>query len=167
MADRERTSVAIRRDLRHAARLDLPTLLDLVHAIIELAIARIRLSTRKARELLTSKGQVDFQPSHSSGEDPELLIDRVAFAIPRMGSRVPWRADCLVQALAARRWLGGHGVATSLVVGVRKPPPAGFAAHAWLMAGDRVVTGGEVDAYRVILKQQTGPNPKDGAGWRQ
>ena len=35
--------------------------------------------------------------------EQERLVEQVAFAIPRVAKRVPWRADCLVQALAGER----------------------------------------------------------------
>jgi len=75
------------------------------------------------------------------------LVERVAFVIPRVAARLPWRADCLVQALAARRWLARHGVTTTLTLGVPRDKPADFEAHAWLTAGDRIVTGGDVSGY--------------------
>ena len=150
-----RLVAAIKRDFRHAVRLDRPTLFALFHAIVELAIARISLSTRQARELLEPRQASPIWKAARAGHtEPSALIDDVSFAIPRMGARVPWRSDCLVQALAAQRWLRNRGVATSLVIGVRKPTPADFEAHAWLMAGDRVVAGGEVSSYHTVLKQK-------------
>ena len=63
-----------------------------------------------------------------------------------MGLRVPWRSDCVVQALAARRWLARGGVGSTVCVGVRKDEQ-GFQAHAWLKAAGRVVTGGDISSY--------------------
>lgn len=74
------------------------------------------------------------------------LLDRVAYAVPIMGLRVPWRADCVVQALAARRWLARGGIGSTICIGVRKDA-AGFQAHAWLKVGERIVTGGDVSTY--------------------
>ena len=146
---------AIKRDFRHAIRLDRPTLFALFHAIIELAIARVCLSTRQAQELLEPHRASPIRKAARLGRtEPSALLDDVSFAIPRMGARVPWRADCLVQALAAQRWLRNRGVATSLVIGIRKLTPADFEAHAWLMAGERVVSGGEVSSYHTVFKQQ-------------
>ena len=82
-------------------------------------------------------------------------MDRVAFAIPRVGVRVPWRADCFVQALAAERWLRREGIATDLFLGVRKDPAAGIQFHAWLKHGDRVVTGGDLTGF-VPLERDAG-----------
>ena len=141
---------------RLSARIRLgPTILvDLLQALAELAIARIRLPGAKARDLLRSPlPPVCGTRLVARADAAHRLIDRVAFAIPCMGARVPWRADCLVQAMAAQRWLSSRGVATSLVVGVRKPAAADFGAHAWLMAGGRVVTGGEVSPYKPIFQQ--------------
>ena len=75
------------------------------------------------------------------------LVERVAFAIPRVAARMPWRSDCLVQAMAAERWLGRHGIETALFLGVPNNKPAQFVAHAWLMAGERIVTGGDISGY--------------------
>lgn len=82
---------------------------------------------------------------HALSPAQSALVGRVAYAIPVMGLRVPWRADCLVQALAARHWLARHGVRSDLCIGVRKDDA--FEAHAWLRAGSRLVTGGEVASY--------------------
>ena len=144
----------LKHNLKHAARLGMRDWADLGRATVELAVARVRLGTRDSRELLRgAQLPSGAMPSPVQNPGTDALVDRVAFAIPRVGRRVPWRADCLVQALAAQHWLGRRGVATSLVIGVRKPQPADFEAHAWLMAGDRIVTGGEVGGYHPIFKQ--------------
>jgi len=96
-----------------------------------------------------SKSLIDHKTVSPTTIDPAHaeLVERVAFAIPRVAARLPWRADCLVQALAARRWLGRNGVATTLGLGVHKDMPDTFEAHAWLKAGDRIVTGGDISGY--------------------
>ncbi|HXG89491.1 MAG TPA: lasso peptide biosynthesis B2 protein [Vicinamibacterales bacterium] len=52
------------------------------------------------------------------------LIDNVAM-------HLPWSTTCLHRALVSRWLLLRHGVATTLVLGVRTGDE-GFAAHAWL-----------------------------------
>lgn len=118
-------------------RLDLPTALDLLRAAWELALARRRLGKADARSFTTR------------GESPPITqdIDRIAFAIPRMAARVPWRSDCLVQALAAQRWLERQGIGSTIHIGVRSDGDRSLDAHAWLTAGDRVVVGGDVGQY--------------------
>ncbi len=44
------------------------------------------------------------------------------------------------------------GIATRLTLGVPKDKRANFEAHAWLTAGDRVVTGGDVSGYVPLVK---------------
>lgn len=139
---------SLARDLRRAGRLAPAALADLARAAAELAIARVRFGLSPHRDLLPDAGDWP-EPGTGAPLDrrSDRLAERVAFAIPRVANRLPWRADCLVQALAAQRWLARRGVKTRLFVGVRKPSPAGIEPHAWLVAGDRVVTGGSIDDY--------------------
>ena len=122
------------------ARLDRRTALDLVRAAFELALARLELLAAKPEAWLASG-------AGRAGPDEAASIERVAFAIPRAAARVPWKATCLVQALAAKRWLDRMGVASQLKLGARKSGEQALDAHAWLEAGGRVVVGGEIADY--------------------
>ena len=119
--------------------------LQLLRAVAELALARLRLSAR-GTEALRGGGQGN-SPAELS-PDQSALADRVAFAIPRAAARVPWRATCLVQALAAQRWLARMGVASELRLGARKSAGDGLDDHAWLKAGDHIVVGGDLEGYQ-------------------
>lgn len=125
------------------ARINFATAIDVGRATLELGLARLRLSSRPVHAL------VDAAPicPHKLTGRQIALVEVVTYAIPRVAARLPWRADCLVQALAAKRWLGRHGVATTLTLGVPPDKPADFEAHAWLSVGDRIVTGGDVSGY--------------------
>jgi len=116
--------------------------------MVELGLARLRLNSRSARATIAAPPTVcqHLALNHAA------LVDRVAFVIPRVAARLPWRTDCLVQALAARRWLGRHGVATTLTLGVPRDKSANFEAHAWLTAGDRIVTGGDISGYVALAR---------------
>lgn len=111
---------------------------DVFRAAIELAIARVWLKEMPDGAAVGLKGL-------SSAE--EGLVERVAYAIPRVAARVPWRADCLVQAMAARRWLASRGIGSTIHFGVPKGKQPAFEAHAWLTVGERVVTGGNISGY--------------------
>jgi len=117
-------------------RLDLPTAFDLIRAGWELALARKRLDSVDAKALVVTGGT-------PAGLEH---VDRIVFAVRAMGARVPWRSDCLVQALAAQHWLASMGIGSSIHLGV-KPSEAPINAHAWLKVGDRVVLGGDVADY--------------------
>ena len=118
------------------SRLDLPTAFDLVHATWELAHARRRLPHVDANSLIRN-GSEPCKPA---------TVDRIAFAIRAMGARVPWRSDCLVQALAAQHWLAAEGIGSTVHLGV-KASDSPIDAHAWLKVGDRIVLGGDVADY--------------------
>lgn len=129
------------RDLRAVVALSPRGWLDIAQAVFELGGARLRLTADHKRLLLAGTQDAATVPVSPAAA---ALIDRVAFAIPRAAARVPWRSDCLVQALAARRWLERRGIGSRLRIGVRKDQSASLAAHAWLRAGDRIVVGGDV-----------------------
>jgi hypothetical protein len=115
-------------------------LADLAQAALWLAGARLRLARIPAGQLFRQGQQ------RPGGTDPQMAA-RIAWAVPRAAARLPWRADCFVQALAAQSWLARHGLGSDLTVGVRIDAPGGFAAHAWLRHGDLAVTGGDFSAY--------------------
>ena len=126
------------------ARLDGRTIRDLLTAIWELAVARWRLVASRPADLLQSSVQAEAGAASAVSSDQ---ANRVAFAIGAMGARVPWRSDCLVQALAGQRWLARLGIASDLFVGVKPPAANRLDAHAWLTVGDRVLIGGDVADY--------------------
>lgn len=119
---------------------------DLPRAALELGLARLRL--RRHQPTVESAAPL----SAPLDDRQAALVDRVTYVIPRVAARLPWRADCLVQALAAERWLNRKGIATMITLGVPKEKPNTFEAHAWLSAGDRIVTGGDVSGYVPLVK---------------
>lgn len=115
---------------------------DCARAIVELARARLVLAGLDPRTLASpDHGPVRLDAAQAR------LVERVRHVIPRVGRRLPWRADCLVQALAARRWLAGHAVPSRIRLGSRKGAADRFEAHAWLTVGDRVVTGWDIEGF--------------------
>ena len=124
-----------------------PTVL---RAVWELALARHTLGRRSTRELL-DPGQDRVQ---ARGHRDAALPARVAWAIPRVAARMPWRANCLVQALAARRWLARKGVASDLCIGTRKDRPSGFEAHAWLSVNGLVLIGSDINDFVALCVER-------------
>lgn len=114
---------------------------DLPRAAFELGLARLKLNRHRPKVLPPGAGMTPLDVRQSA------LVGRVAYVIPRVAARLPWRADCLVQALAAERWLAREGVVTTLKLGVSEDKRPDFEAHAWLCAGDRIVTGGDVSHH--------------------
>jgi hypothetical protein len=118
---------------------------DLAVAIAELAVARIRLAAYDRSALIAAV------PAASRASESGARAKRVRLAIARVSHRLPWRTDCLVQALAAQHWLRRHGFESSLRIGVPRKSCEPFEAHAWLMHGDEVVTGGNVEDHVALF----------------
>ena len=112
--------------------------LDLAVAMVELAFARVRIATSDRFALIRHAAVASPPP-----KKPDERVERVRRAIARVSHRLPWRSDCLVQAIAARRWLRRFGLETSLRIGAPGKVSEPFEAHAWLMYGDESVTGGD------------------------
>ena len=117
---------------------------DLAVALFELARARILLARFNARRMLSGVAHSPVAPQ-ASGRDER--ISRVSKAIARVSHRLPWRADCLIQAVAAQNWLRRYHVPAQIVVGARTRSQEPFEAHAWLTCGNIVVTGGDISGY--------------------
>ena len=140
----------------HSLRWLLPNAL---RAAAELATARLALQRIRPRDVLERNRRVAEQTGREAHcpDAPETAraCDEVAFFINRMAARVPWRADCLVQALAGQNWLARRGIASEIVVGTAKRESGAFESHAWLRHGGRVLLGGDISTYLPMLDPVT------------
>lgn len=127
--------------------------LAMARSIAELGMARLahrRLPIERIHHL-NRQSAASGRTAAQARPGDAAVVDRVAHILPRVAEYMPWRSDCLVQAMAAQRWLDTKGIATSIIIGVDLPQGA-LDAHAWLQHGDRVVTGGTVDRFKVLLE---------------
>ena len=108
--------------------------------------ARLRLRHVRAAEFARSDLPAQTGPSETLSGDAR----RIAWAVPRVAKAMPFRADCLVQAMAAQAMLARRGLDSEVHIGARKIL-GGFAAHAWLTHRGEVVTGGEIAGYSRVL----------------
>lgn len=95
----------------------------------------------------------------SKTECPNKAIMRVAFIIGFLGRRLPWRSDCLIQALAGQKWLTRLGISSEVRVGVEKRDDGTLDAHAWLVSAEETVCGGEISKYSVLIGETTSSAP--------
>ncbi len=116
-------------------------------AVCELALARVRHGRAEARDLLGANLQQAGPTDRPAAAPDAALIGRVTYLIPRIARRMPWRSDCLIQALAAQRWLARSGIASSIRIGTRTSRAKGFEAHAWLVADEQIVTGWDIEHF--------------------
>ena len=111
-----------------------------------LAIARVEVAWRQPKALLSAP-TLKVEPTHTRGEKPAEFVEDVSWAIRVTAQFVPWRSDCLVQAIAARRWLANIGIHSVLRIGAPKDTSKLFEAHAWLVHEGKTLTGGNTDGF--------------------
>ena len=134
-------------------------LLAMARGALELARARLRHRKLLAREInvLNAEAVENGRDPADAATGDAKLVEQIAYVIPGVARRMPWRADCLVQAMAAQHWLITEGITATIVVGVHQSDSTGFGAHAWLTYGDFVVTGGQTSHYTVMIKHESKP----------
>ncbi|MGP6089483.1 lasso peptide biosynthesis B2 protein [Antarctobacter jejuensis] len=129
-------------------KITLRRLIDVAWAMVLLGRARLRTRRGGLAEAAQSGDQQAPWPPLTDAQ--RQAIDRTTWAIAVAARFVPWRSDCLVQALAARAMLAAHGVDSRLVIGVPRQMGDRFEAHAWLLSHGVTVTGGQVARYNAF-----------------
>jgi hypothetical protein len=124
---------------RRAAGLSLLDWRYLAIALKELLLARIRHASQPVGKILR---ELQDKRKQSDGDTRgEVDLMRLSWAIGAAAARVPWRSDCLLQVMAADRWLRRCGMQPEFFLGVAKDAAGQLEAHAWLRCGDAMVTG--------------------------
>ncbi len=129
----------------------------MTRAVSSLSAAEARHLARALRMLLRAKAMhmrhpadellarlrrpVAGGPARLSPPDPELM----RWSLAAVSRRLPWRSDCLVQALAGRLWMEEAGLSPEFHLAVQKDEEGGLSAHAWLTLDGRIVTGGDLN----------------------
>lgn len=131
-----------------------------LQALIRLIRARLVFARLHARDI-PARNKAAARAGVAIGRD-ELLADRIGFIITRLSKRLPWRSDCLIQAIAAQDWLLRAGMASEIRIGVELPEEGPFGAHAWLVVGEKVITGGDISRYTTLIgRSPPGPDCGD------
>jgi len=119
-------------------------------AIKELAFARLRFTTALSCQILQELQKPGLDEFHESWGRP-IDLDRASWAIAAAAAWVPWRSDCLLQAMAANRWLRRRGHHPEFFLGVSKDAMGRFGAHAWLQCDGVPVTGGTGAEFETLI----------------
>ena len=126
-------------------RMPIPDRWLVVETTLGLALARIAVLVLPLRRL----GWLASRPVRQPEPPPQAraeTIRRVRWAIGACASRVPWRAQCFEQGLAAQFLLRRCGIPAVLCVGAALDDQRGFAAHVWVRDGEVDVVGGQASA---------------------
>ena len=125
--------VRLARKLKRASALTLADWRYLLIAVLELARARIRHATTPTGQILQQlQRDVSCGWGQNEGAAKHVDLERFSWAISSAAAHVPWRSDCLLQVMAADRWLRHQGYTPSFYLGVAKDQSGNLAAHAWL-----------------------------------
>jgi Transglutaminase-like superfamily len=143
--------------IKRALQLTLSDWRYLMIASVELLAARFRLAT-VATDKILQEFHAPLSPLYQEKRSRFAKVDvqRLSWAIVAAAQRVPWRSDCLIQAIAADRWLRRHQLRPDFYLGVAKDKHGTFAAHAWLCYGDLIVTGNRFSQFSALME----PTPK-------
>ena len=133
------------RRLRAFARLPGETRTLIVEACLALMLGAL-LAEMPLRWYARWLGVRDVE--HPAQPHDPLLIERVrqiGWAIRLIAGRVPFRSNCLPQAIAARALLGRRGLPVTVYFGAAFTSRAGEAlkAHAWARSGAIILTGNQ------------------------
>lgn len=109
-------------------------------------------------------------PVYLPEKEKTLKIRQVQQATAVMSKYTPWESKCLVQALAAKKYLQRMGIESTLYLGTAKQKEGSLEAHAWLRSGSMYVTGEEVKDqftqvmfYGSVLSDTSKGEPDDGS----
>jgi hypothetical protein len=122
-----------------------------LRGLARLIRARLAFARFDVRDIVDRNARAgDVAGGSATATDPA-LVARIAYVIPRISARLPWRSDCVIQAMAAQDWLADHGLASEIRIGVEGTTTGKFGAHAWLVHRGEIVTGGDIERYDVLL----------------
>jgi Transglutaminase-like superfamily len=121
----------------------------LLEAIVWLGIAALAVALLPFRHV----GLLAARPIRTREVPSKERLDkarRIRWAIISTAARVPWRALCFQQGLAAQLMLRRRGIPSVLYYGAAQDDRSGLSAHVWVRDGDLDVIGGEM-AYRFAI----------------
>jgi hypothetical protein len=130
-------------------RLTWQSRLLLLEAVLWLAVARLAAAVLPFRNI----GFLAARPVRRSKPPDQVRLKkagRIRWAIVATARRVPWRALCFQQGLAAQLMLRRRGIPSVLYYGATQAEQSGLLTHVWVRDGDVDIVGGEI-AYRFAV----------------
>lgn len=124
-----------------------------IEALLRLAWAKFLVRVIPFRRLAPNLGRPQAETTSTISPEERALAVEISWAVQAAARHVPLRFVCLPQALAAKRMLQNRGLPSTLYLGVAPglETPDTVSAHAWLRAGDKIVTGEhEIGQYAVV-----------------
>jgi hypothetical protein len=120
----------------------------LVEALVYIAVARGFVAFVPFRRLAAMLSRSALADPKSGSDE---IVVRVRWAVQVWASRVPWRAMCFEQGLAAHLMLRRRGVNSVLYYGAAPNIEGRLAAHVWVLYKGANVVGGEIASQFAVL----------------
>ena len=117
----------------------------IAEALIALAIAALLVALLPFRRIAAFAGR-PLARRPAAGVNEAEAIAQIRWAVGACARRVPWRAKCFEQGLAAQGMLRRRSIPATLHYGVGKRADEGLVAHVWVRAGPSDVIGCENSA---------------------
>jgi hypothetical protein len=108
-------------------------------ALWTLALARLAVSVLKFEQVAAMLGHFGQETPKTPVPKPELAL-AVSWAVQSVAKTVPWRCECLEQALCAKWMLRKRKLPSTLYFGTFYNGH-GLEAHAWVRCGLQIITG--------------------------
>ncbi|HMG46785.1 MAG TPA: lasso peptide biosynthesis B2 protein [Allosphingosinicella sp.] len=111
-------------------------------ATFALGVAAFAIAVFRFRTIASAAGR----PSSAAIDEADgaRLVRQVRWAVSACARRVPWRAKCFEQGLAAQWMLSRRNVVATLHYGIAKRDDQDLIAHVWVRAGPLNVMGCEI-----------------------
>jgi hypothetical protein len=113
----------------------------LLEALAWLCWAKFLLLLVPFRWLTPRLGQLMQESPATILPEERALALRISWAVQSVAASVPLGFVCLPQAIAAKWMLRRRHLSSTLYLGMARPEEVKFTAHAWLRAGDKILTG--------------------------
>ncbi len=108
----------------------------LAEALATLAVASLLIALLSFRRIAS----LSASRTHATPATPA-QARAIAHAVAAWGRRVPWRAVCFQQGLAAQLMLRRRGLAAALHYGAARDDEGRLIAHVWVRSGEVDVIG--------------------------
>lgn len=113
----------------------------LLEALVWLGWAKLLLIVVPFRWIAPRLGRPQTESPAALAPENLELARRISWAVQAVARHVPLGFVCLPQAMAAKWMLRRRRLASTLYLGLARPDETKLTAHAWLRAGDRILTG--------------------------
>lgn len=150
MASKVQTLNKVFRKIYKAKYLTLRDWGGIFAASVALLRARIQFARLPIKVIF---GKLGFAPQGSDllTEDQQIIAVRISKSVRLAAANLPWRTDCIIQAMAAQHLLKRHEIKSSGFVGINRSNDNLATAHMWLKTGDIFITGQTSKKFKSVI----------------